>query len=78
MGRQRGTYQYTERKNAALYAMLTSTALQEFDKKVYRYDPKMSRQEFLERLARGTLDPVKLLRIFFYSFYRSILKKSKT
>jgi hypothetical protein len=73
MGRRPGSTLYTQEKTAALYARLTPEALLELDKKIQRYDPNLSRGEFLERLARGTLDPFRLLRVFFKSLYTKLL-----
>jgi len=73
MGRRPGTTLYDQEKTSPLYALLTPDGLRELDKKIFRYDRTLSRGEFLERLARGTLDPFKLVRIFFKEFYIKLL-----
>lgn len=73
MPRVRGSTFYDQEKTAGLYAALTPDGLKELDNKISKYDKTISRGEFLERLARGTLDPWKLLRIFFKDFYTQLL-----
>lgn len=67
MSRQRGSTQYNEPKTASLYAGLTGTGLRKLDEQIFRYNPKMSRSEFLEQLGRGTLDPERFMLVFFTS-----------
>lgn len=67
MSRQRGDTQYNETKTASLYAGLTGTGLKALDANISRYDPKISRSEFLERLGRGSLDPERFMMVFFPS-----------
>lgn len=56
---------YSEVKSASVFLMMTPAGLLALDRKIHLYDSDLSRSEFLERLARGTLDPARLVQVFF-------------
>lgn len=67
MPRRRGQPQlYDEPKSEHIYADMTRTGKQGLDRKIFAYSPRLSRQEFLERLGRGEIDdPVHFCKVFF-------------
>lgn len=58
---------YDQVKNAGIYFQLTPSAKSQLQRKIEQYNQGLSQQEFMERLARGSLDPERFYRIFFES-----------
>lgn len=67
MGRKRGQPQiYSEIKTEHIFVDMTPTGKRNLDDKIYKLDAKLSRSEFLERLARGeNIDVVEFNSVFF-------------
>lgn len=56
---------YEQTKSAGVFIAMTPDGLRSLDQKIHAYDPSLSRSEFLERLARGTLNVTRLVEVFF-------------
>ncbi len=57
---------YDEKKTAHIFVDITPTGKLALDQKIYQYDARLSRSEFLELLGRGgNIDVIRFCKVFF-------------